>query len=87
MRTVTYGGAVSLDQPHAVGAFDRVHIELQYQPLGGVLDRRWRAHFAPGRPEGGKGALIDMDGDRFRRLGINPNKADDGAEIDNAVDA
>jgi hypothetical protein len=31
--------------------------------------------------------VIDMDGDWHRRFGVNTNQADDGAEIDDAVDA
>jgi hypothetical protein len=32
-------------------------------------------------------AVIDMDGDRHACLGVDADQADDGAEIDDAVDA
>jgi hypothetical protein len=63
------------------------HIEMKQQPIGFVLDGLRQSGLAPCPPEHGEWPMIDVDRHRFGRLGVDANQADDGAEIDDAIDA
>src|SRR5579864_802647 len=79
-------GTVGLGELDLVGIVGRQHVEVEHQPVGGVFDWLRETGFAPCLPESGERPMIDVDGDRLGGLGVDTDQADDGAEIDNAVD-
>jgi hypothetical protein len=56
-----------------------------HQPVGVVLDRLGEAGCVPSLPKGRERSVIDMDGDRHSRLGVDADRAHDRAEIDDTV--
>jgi len=79
--------AVAFDQRYLLGTVSWMHVEVEQQPVGGVLDRLRQAGFPPRLPECSERPMVDMDGDGHRGLGIDAHQADDGTEIDDPVDA
>jgi hypothetical protein len=62
------------------------HVELERQPLGVVLNGLWKSRFAPRLPESPEGPVIDVNRDLLLIVGIDADKADDRAKVDDALD-
>ena len=60
---------------------------MEHQPIGGILDRLREAGLAPRLPKSSEWPVVDMDRDRLVRFGVDTDKTDNRALIDDALDA
>src|ERR1700704_3291651 len=62
-------------------------VEAEGATLSVVFDRLREAGVVPCLPELGKWPMVNVDRDRLRSFDLDADKADDGAEVDHAIDA